>query len=32
VRETCPFLDDDRPLGEAIEAVAATVLEGRFRP
>ena len=32
VREVCPFLDDDRPLGEAIEAVAGMVLAGRFRP
>jgi histidine ammonia-lyase len=32
VREACPFLDDDRPLGGEIEAVAAMVLAGRFRP
>ena len=32
VREVCPFLSDDRPLGEAIEAVAAQVLAGRYRP
>ncbi|HEX6010714.1 MAG TPA: histidine ammonia-lyase, partial [Geminicoccaceae bacterium] len=32
VRATCPFLTDDRPLGEAIEAVAGMALEGRFRP
>jgi histidine ammonia-lyase len=32
VRGVCPFLADDRPLGEAIEAVARMVLEGRFRP
>jgi histidine ammonia-lyase len=32
VREVCPFLDDDRPLGGEIEAVAAMVLAGRFRP
>jgi histidine ammonia-lyase len=32
VREACPFLTDDRPLGEAIEAVAGMVLAGRFRP
>jgi histidine ammonia-lyase len=32
VREACPFLDDDRPLGADIEAVAGMVLAGRFRP
>ncbi len=32
VREVCPALDDDRPLGEDIEAVAGMVLAGRFRP
>jgi histidine ammonia-lyase len=32
VREVCPFLTDDRPLGEAIEAVAAKALAGDFRP
>jgi histidine ammonia-lyase len=32
VREACPFLVNDRPLGEAIEAVAGMVMEGRFRP
>ncbi|MEK0085301.1 histidine ammonia-lyase [Benzoatithermus flavus] len=32
IREVCPFLTDDRPLGEPIEAVAAMALEGRFRP
>jgi histidine ammonia-lyase len=32
VREACPFLIDDRPLGEAIEAVAGMALAGRFRP
>ena len=31
IREVCPFLDDDRPLGGEIEAVAAMVLAGRFR-
>lgn len=32
IREACPFLTDDRPLGEPIEAVAAMALAGRFRP
>ena len=32
VREVCPFLDDDRPLGAEIEAVAGMVLAGRFGP
>ena len=32
VREVCPALNDDRPLGEDIEAVAGMVLAGRFRP
>ena len=32
VREVCLFLDDDRPLGAEIEAVAGMVLAGRFRP
>ncbi|MGD9509385.1 MAG: histidine ammonia-lyase [Geminicoccaceae bacterium] len=32
VREACPFLTDDRPLGAEIEAVAGMVLAGRFRP
>ena len=32
VREVCPFLTDDRPLGGEIEAVAGMVLAGRFRP
>jgi histidine ammonia-lyase len=32
VREVSPPLGDDRPLGEEIEAVAAMVLAGRFRP
>jgi histidine ammonia-lyase len=32
VREVCPFLDDDRPLGTEIEQVAGMVLAGRFRP
>ena len=32
VREVCPALDDDRPLGGDIEAVAGMVLAGRFRP
>jgi histidine ammonia-lyase len=31
VREACPFLADDRPLGAEIEAVAGMVLAGRFR-
>ena len=32
VREACAFLDDDRPLGGAIEAVAGMALAGRFQP
>ena len=32
VREVCPVLDDDRPLGAEIEAVAGMVLAGSFRP
>jgi len=32
VREVCPFLDDDRPLGAEIEAVAGMILAGRFQP
>src|SRR3954471_280130 len=32
VREVCPFLDNDRPLGAEIEAVAGMILAGRFRP
>ena len=32
VREVCPFLDEDRPLGQDIEAVADLVLAGRLRP
>jgi histidine ammonia-lyase len=32
VREVCPFLIDDRPLGAEIEDVAGMVLAGRFRP
>jgi histidine ammonia-lyase len=31
VREVCPFLGDDRPLGEEIEAVAALALGGRLK-
>ncbi|MFL5331695.1 MAG: histidine ammonia-lyase [Geminicoccaceae bacterium] len=32
VREVCAFLDNDRPLGAEIEAVAGMILAGRFRP